>query len=119
ILQSTSVIGAYGLSLLTLLLGASLAVLITGGRCTAWLPAAFAALFVALWGYGALRLANASEATVPDVHLRLVQPDTPQTEKFQQQYLVRNWRRLIDLSNEPTTAPRTHIIWPEAAAPFA
>jgi apolipoprotein N-acyltransferase len=120
VLQSASVIGAYGLSLLTLLLGASFALLAgeTGTRGR-WLPAGLAILFVSLWGAGELRLLSATDATVAKVHLRLVQPDTPQTEKFQNEYLVRNWRRLIDLSNAPAQVAPTHIIWPEAPAPFA
>lgn len=120
ILQSTSVIGAYGLSLLTLLFGASFAVVAPGGRSgrAHFLPAGFALLFLAIWGAGEWRLANAGEATVEGVHLRIVQPDTPQNEKYDQQYVVRNWRRLIDLSNEPSEVAPTHIIWPEAAPPF-
>jgi apolipoprotein N-acyltransferase len=121
VLQSASIIGAYGLSLLTLLFGASLAALIgdARGRRTPWLPAGVTLLFVGLWVAGEVRLLNGTEAAVPNVHLRLVQPDTPQTEKFQPQYVNRNWRRLIDLSNEPAAVAPTHIIWPEAAAPFS
>jgi hypothetical protein len=48
--------------------------------------------------------APTDDATVANVHLRLV-PDTPQTEKFQQN-IVRNWRRLIDLTNEPAAVPQ-------------
>ena len=120
ILQSASVVGAYGLSLLTLLFGASLAAPAKGlhDRAALLLPGAFALVFLALWGAGALRLADATEETVPGVHLRVVQPDTPQSEKYVQEYLVRNWRRLIDLSNSEGAVEPTHIIWPEAAPPF-
>ena len=52
------------------------------------------------------------------MHLRIVQPDTPQTEKYVQRYRLRNWRRLVDLSASPAQVPPTHIIWPEAAPPF-
>jgi apolipoprotein N-acyltransferase len=83
------------------------------------LPASLLLLFLALWGLGEMRLLTATEASVANVHLRIVQPDTPQSEKFQQQFLVRNWRRLIDLSNAPAAVAPTHVIWPEAAAPFS
>ncbi len=50
VLQSTSVLGVYGLSLLTLLFGASLALLVApASAATRLLPAAMAILFVALW----------------------------------------------------------------------
>ena len=119
VLESASVFGAYGLSLLTLLLGASFAVLARGEEARArLLPAAMTLFFVALWVNGEVRLFSASAATVQGVHLRIVQPSTPQSEKYVQQYLVRNWRRLMDLSAAPATVKPTHIIWPEAAPPF-
>ena len=119
VLQSASVFGAYGLSLLTLLLGASFATLARDEKPKArLLPAAMTIFFLALWADGEVRLFTASDATVSGVHLRLVQPDTAQSEKYVPQYLVRNWRRLIDLSAAPAAIKPTHIIWPEAAPPF-
>jgi apolipoprotein N-acyltransferase len=119
ILQSASVFGAYGLSLLTLLLGASFATLARDEEPRArLLPAAMSIFFLALWVNGAVRLGTAADTTVPGVHLRIVQPDTPQSEKYVQQYLIRNWRRLVDLSAAPAPVKPTHIIWPEAAPPF-
>ncbi len=113
LLQSASLVGAYGLSFLTILLGAALA------ECASrrWrLPAAMLILFAALWGFGAWRLATAPMRDVPGVSLRLVQPDIPQTEKYLPDLLLRNWQRLMDLSLRPGRP--THIIWPEAATGF-
>jgi apolipoprotein N-acyltransferase len=59
-----------------------------------------------------------ADAFGPGVQLRIVQPDTPQTEKYVRNLIPRNWRRLVDLSNAPAAIPPTHIIWPEAAPPF-
>ena len=117
LLQSTSVLGVYGLSLLTLLFGASFALLANRGRAW-WLNAAMTLLFVALWAGGEMRLLAATDATVEGVRLRLVQPSTPQPEKYAPENQLRNWRRLIDLSSLPTPEQPTHIIWPEAAPPF-
>jgi apolipoprotein N-acyltransferase len=117
VLQSTSVLGVYGLSLLTLLFGASFALLASRGRAW-WLNAAMTLLFVALWAGGEVRLLGATDATVEGVRLRLVQPSTPQPEKYAPENQLRNWRRLIDLSSLPTAEQPTHIIWPEAAPPF-
>jgi apolipoprotein N-acyltransferase len=119
VLQSVSVIGIYGLSLLTLLLGASFASLASvGGIRAKLLPVAMSAIFVALWAAGEMRLQSAITSTVPGVRLRLVQPSTPQPEKYAPENTVRNWRRLMDLSALPAAQPPTHIIWPEAAPPF-
>ncbi len=117
ILQAASLIGAYGLSFLTILLGASLAELFS----RRWhLPAAMFLLFAALWAYGANRLSTPIE-DVPGVSVRLVQPNIPQAEKYVRDLVPRNWRRLMDLSIQPPAPDQktpTHIVWPEAATGF-
>jgi apolipoprotein N-acyltransferase len=117
VLQTAAVIGAYGLTLLTILLGASLADLCGEARQRR-LPALMAGLFVVLWAGGALRLATAASAYVPGVELRLVQPNVRQQDKYVPEYRARNWRELVALSVRPGSAEPTHIIWPEAAPPF-
>lgn len=113
LMQSASVIGAYGLSFLTILLGASLAEFCTR-RIAA--PLAMMFLFLCLWLYGEARMAATPVQDVPHVMVRLVQPDIPQNQKYLRRLVVRNWRRLIDLSEPPGQV--THIIWPEAAPSF-
>jgi apolipoprotein N-acyltransferase len=112
VMQTASLVGAYGLSFLTLLLGVSLADL-TRRRLA--LPGVLLLLFAGLWGFGAWQLSQPS-ATVPGVTVRLVQPDVPQTE-MHGRFINRNWQRLIRLSKAP--GHPTHIIWPESAAAFA
>ena len=115
VMQSASLFGAYSLSFLTILLGASLAEFCAARRRIA-APALMLALFAGLWVYGALRLAAGPIGTVPHVMMRLVQPDVPQNEKYVRRYVTRNWQRLLDLSRAPGKV--THIVWPEAAPPF-
>jgi apolipoprotein N-acyltransferase len=119
VLQSASLMGAYGLSFLTILLGVSLAEL--GAR--RWrLALAMTGLFAALFGYGVYRIATTTTAMVPGVVVRLVQPDIPQKEKFVRRLMLRNWRRLVELSARPpgkALGRPTHIVWPEAATGFA
>ncbi len=119
VLQSASVIGAYGLSVLTILLGASLArIADRDQRAWNW-PVAMTVLFIALAIGGDIRLALVPQTNVANVHLRLVQPDVPQDRKYVFADRARNWQRLIDLSLEKTEGPPpTHIVWPEAAPPF-
>lgn len=117
VMQSAAAIGAYGLTLLTVLFGASLAE-IASPRRRAWiLPAAMAGLFVALWIGGDVRLAIVHPGTVPGVRLRLVQPDVPQTEKMRFDLAARNWKQLLDLSRTSAKRTPTIIVWPEAAPP--
>ena len=106
--------GAYGLSFLTILLGAALAEPFARRWRT---PALVVLLFAALWSYGVYRLANTPMRDVQGVSLRLVQPDIPQAEKYVRRLMLRNWQRLIDLSAAP--GKPSIIIWPEAATGFA
>jgi apolipoprotein N-acyltransferase len=118
VMQSASVFGAYGLSLLTILFGASLAELCVKPRMRIALPAIMLSLFALFWILGALRLSDTIIADVPGVRLRIVQPDIPETEKFGRTFVDRNWRRLILLSIAKRGPEPTHIIWPESAPPF-
>jgi apolipoprotein N-acyltransferase len=119
ILQAASLMGAYGLSFLTILLGASLAELFSAR----WrMPVAMLLLFAGLWVFGAQRLSTTPVGDVPGVSVRLVQPDIPQAEKYIRALVPRNWRRLMELSIQPPAPDRkapTHIVWPEAATGFA
>ncbi|MBS0469963.1 MAG: apolipoprotein N-acyltransferase [Proteobacteria bacterium] len=114
--QSMAVVGAYGLSFLTVLLGASLAELTTR-RWT--LPAVAAGLFFLIWIGGAVRLASTPTEYVDGVNVRLVQPNIPQDEKPRRDLAQTNWDRLIELSGRTGAGPApTVIVWPEAAPPF-
>jgi apolipoprotein N-acyltransferase len=115
VLQTVALFGAYGLSLLTVLLGASLADLFSRPRRST-APATMTMLFAAFWVYGTICLAITPRSDVPGVRLRLVQPDIPQAEKYKPRFVVRNWQRLVDLSAAP--GDPNVIIWPEAAPPF-
>ncbi len=113
VLQSVALFGSYGLTLLTILLGASLAEFF--GPRTKWIfPAVMCGILALLWLGGEARLATTPTQTVPNVKIRLVQPDVPQAEKYNRQFVFRDWQRLVSLSEEP--GEPTVIVWPEAAA---
>ena len=117
VLQSASLFGVHGLSLLTVLFGASL-VLLPDERRWRIIPIGLGLLFFAFWIGGALRL-NASPTTyVANVRLRVVQPDVAQADKYRRALQLAHWRELIDMSRVEHGPPPTHIIWPEAAPPF-
>lgn len=113
-LQLTHYVNIYGLTLLTLIAATLPAAYRLGYKKPALLAAA---LFAALMGAGALRVANAPPTEFVDgVTLRLVQPNIPQSQKWDASKAAANLRLLIRLSTSNSAA--THIIWPEAAIPF-
>ena len=121
VLQSVSLIGIYGLSLLTVLV-ASLPVGLADPavpRRRAWgALAAGLALFAALGVWGGQRLAGATDAAVPGVRLRLVQPAIDQRLKWAPGERVRNVQQQMELSAAPSAEPITHVIWAETAVPL-
>jgi apolipoprotein N-acyltransferase len=123
VLQTTALWGIHGLSFLTVLVAA--------------LPAAFATPYLGRWrlfnfapllatvalitvmaGFGAVRLAGASNDKVEGVRLRLVQPSIAQSLKWDPSAAESNFRRHLSVSAMNSATPPTAIIWPEAAVPF-
>jgi apolipoprotein N-acyltransferase len=121
VLQAASLVGVYGLSLLTVLVAALPAALLdpavprrsAGGAVTAGLV-----LLAALGVWGQLRLNGASDAMVPGVRLRLVQAAIDQRLKWAPGERQGNVARQIQLALSPADVPVTHVIWPETAVPF-
>ncbi|MEQ8804446.1 MAG: apolipoprotein N-acyltransferase [Rhodospirillales bacterium] len=131
-IQPASVVGVYGLGLFTVWAAAAPAALAGGGR-RPWLAAAFAAAFLlGMWGGGLWRLAGAETAFAPGVHLRLVQPNIAQADKWRPGLRAGHVTHQIELSlnpkglngdpagmqdREPAPEP-THVIWAETAVPY-
>ena len=117
-MQLAAVTGAYGLSILTVLLAASPAVLGDGGQGR-WRPVAAAgALALAIWVGGAIRLDGAATAMVDGVKLRIVQPNIAQQQKWRDETRAANLTKLLKLSRVGRADDTTVVIWPETAAPF-
>lgn len=124
LLQSVSVIGVYGLTLLTLLLACAPAGLIDqrSGDWSRGGIVAFALLLLAFLGMaaaGSWRLGHASDEMVPGVMLRLVQPSIPQVEKWDPEFRLENFLQHRALSVTPGARPVTHVIWPETAVLYS
>ena len=118
-LQTASLFGIYGLSLVTVLVAMLPATLGDFGGWR-WPPllAALALLGTCL-GFGWSRLEAGPPPSVPGVLLRIVQPSIPQTLKNDRAEREANFRRHLALSAAPgeSSEPLTAVIWPEAAAP--
>ena len=84
LMQSASVVGLYGLTLIALALGSAPAVILTGSsRRQRWTaPITALVVLVALAGFGAWRIPNSPTAEVENVSLRIMQPNLPQDAKF-------------------------------------
>jgi apolipoprotein N-acyltransferase len=81
-------------------------------------------LLAAHVGFGAFRLATATDAVLADVRLRIVQPAIEQNEKWQEENEDAIFRRHLELSDAAASPERsgidsvTHLVWPESAFPF-
>ncbi|MGQ0664957.1 MAG: apolipoprotein N-acyltransferase [Pseudomonadota bacterium] len=121
-MQGAAWVGVYGLGLITVAgaaLPASLAA--QGAPALARWTGVFAAAGVLGlgWGAGLMRLSAAGDEGAPEVRLRLVQPNVRQDLKWDPVLREEHFQRALSLSRGPGAESRTHIIWPETAAPFA
>ncbi len=112
--------GIWGLSLLTVVIAAMPATLGEGPRRLGpWSCAGALLLAGALAGGGALRLAGASSAMVPNVLLRLVQPAIPQDQKWVAGQAEQNVALLRELTlRVPGWEKISAAVWPETAVQF-
>ncbi len=110
LLQGAALLGAYGLTLLTLLAAAGLASLRWQGAMGAL------ALVAAGWGWGLFALSQPDPAA-PGVTLRLVQPNAEQRLKWDPDLAATHFDRLLRLSAPGETLPDL-VIWPETALPY-
>ena len=116
--QLAALTGVYGLSLLAVALGAVPAALLEPSSRARWQPlAAGAALLAAVWVGGALRLMDGVAEPTDAVHLRLVQGNIAQQDKWQPEGRARAFERHLALSAAGGDAV-SHVIWPESAAPY-
>jgi len=120
-LQITSVIGALGLSGVTVLALAAPAVLgdPVRPRLKAMVLTGAAIVLLAPAGWGAWRLATVDPGTVPDTRLRLVQPALTQAEKLDPSLREVNLLDHVVMSRRPGFDDLTAVIWPETASAFA
>ena len=132
LMQSASVFGIYGLTLLCVAIFAGPLVLIadatarTQNAASRVLRAVLLAVvpLVALYGLGTWRLADGPAAMLEGVKVRIVQASVPQRDKWRPEKQRQIFEDQLDLSRRDAAgrvddlAGVTHLIWPEAAMPF-
>jgi apolipoprotein N-acyltransferase len=125
--QIASVIGLYGLTIVTVAVGAAPATLVDKGKGARWRFAPLtlaAAVVVGLGAFGMMRLSRMPTTFVPQVKLRIMQPNMPQDDSFRSDRKDEILTRYLALSDRATSpehsgiADVTHLIWPESAFPF-
>jgi apolipoprotein N-acyltransferase len=125
LMQAAAWVGVYGLTLLSLLLGAAPALAATGASRGARLgpPALAAAALLALFAAGSLRVPGAAVPEMAGVRLRIMQPNLPQDAKFHPANRDPILQHYFEVSARPGPDGRrlegvTHLLWPESAFPF-
>lgn len=124
--QIASVVGLYGLTLVSVAIGAAPATLGTAERPWArWrAPVTAVVALVGLVGFGLWRVPAGPAPLVAGVKLRLMQPNLPQDAKFNArngEAILNQYLALSDRATSPATPgvqAVTHLIWPESAFPF-
>jgi len=129
--QLASLVGLYGLTLITVLLFAAPATLIDGKALTwlklSWLksPVGLAIMaFVALLAFGGIRLSAGTTPFVAGVNIRIMQPNLAQDAKFRAENgpeILAHYLSLSDRSTSPQhtgLSDVTLLVWPESAFPF-
>jgi apolipoprotein N-acyltransferase len=121
--QMAAVVGAYGLTWITLAIAAAPAVLAQaqsqrrGWRAKA-LALGLAALALAgLYGFGAWRLDSAARPRPGAPVIRVVQANIDQKNKWKPENLGMVFETYVDLTTRKAAAPPAIVIWPEGALP--
>lgn len=118
--QTASLVGAYGLSWITLALAAAPAVLFDrdAPRARRAAVAGLAAIGLAgLWGFGAWRLAHAAPSPADAPRVRVVQADIDQKDKWKPENLDLIFAAYEGLTRQPAARTPDVVIWPEGALP--
>jgi apolipoprotein N-acyltransferase len=116
--QAAALVGAYGLTWITLAIAAAPAVWREGKSGRIALGAAFAGL-IALYGYGAIVQSRPLE-NGPPVSVRLVQADIQQDAKWDAVRFSQIVQSYVSLTAKPYAGkPADLVIWPEGALPAA
>tara|TARA_E500000331_G_scaffold350655_1_gene395912 strand:+ start:79 stop:1614 length:1536 start_codon:yes stop_codon:yes gene_type:complete len=120
-MQSVAWIGVFALGSLTVFAAGAPAVLIRG-ITSRHICAALSGIILlsGFWVAGGTRLKSGAVENVPNVRLRLVQPNIPQHLKWQPNLRMRHIQKQLKMSQQISSKgqPPTHVIWAETAVPF-
>lgn len=116
VLQSASLFGVYGLTLITVLGASAAALLADGGKQRLVLALVLQTPLLVSYGWGAGRI-SIPTSVVDGVTLRLVQPNIPQADKWRPGLRESHVRDQVAMSTVNADKV-THVLWAETAVPF-
>jgi apolipoprotein N-acyltransferase len=117
--QAAAVVGVYGLSWITVALGAAPAVLFdpVDRRRRALAAAVAVAGLAGLYSFGAGRLAHAAQTAPNSPLVRVVQADIDQKDKWRPENLEVIFDTYLSLTGKAASVTPDVVIWPEGALP--
>lgn len=113
--QISSIVGAYGLSLAVLILACSFYAFVKGFYKSGLLV--FTVLLLVLFSFGFYRL-NQTLYIPSNTKVRLVQPSIPQNLKWDPLYVEQNLETYIEMSRDEGFESVDFVIWGEVATAF-
>ncbi len=116
IAQWASVVGPFGLTFITIF-GGLLLLSFPNRRYMA--PVTTVIFFGVLLAGGAWRTPDQDIKQETNLRVRLVQPNAPQHQKWDPEWMGVFFRRALELTSEPAKQPVDLVIWPETSVPFA
>jgi apolipoprotein N-acyltransferase len=117
--QAAALVGAYGLTWITLALAAGVALLVeaTPRRTRIVAGGVLLAGLVGLYGLGSARLAGARPPEPGAPLVRLVQANIDQKEKWRPENLEGVFQSYLTLTDQPAARRPDIVVWPEGALP--
>lgn len=116
IAQLAAVVGPFGMVFITTF-GGLLMLSFPNKRFAA--PVVTLLFFSILWAGGAWRTPDAQFKQETNIRVRLIQPNAPQHQKWDPEWIGVFFRRALELTSSPMKKPVDLVIWPETAVPFA
>jgi apolipoprotein N-acyltransferase len=116
--QMAALVGAYGLTWITLAISGSLFIAFEGPRGRLMGIGAVVAV-VGLYAFGVARLAGAAPADPRAPWIRIVQADVRQENKYDARLFTSIVTRYVSLTARPAPRLPDIVIWPEGAIPAA
>ncbi|MBE9475716.1 MAG: apolipoprotein N-acyltransferase [Proteobacteria bacterium] len=116
IAQWASVVGPFGLVFMTIF-GGLLMLSFPSKHLAA--PMVTVLFFGVLWTAGVWRIPDAGSVQETSIRVRLIQPNAPQHQKWDPDWMGVFFRRGLELTTAPAKQPVDLVVWPETSVPFA
>ncbi len=118
-MQTASIWGIWGLSLIAILFAALPSAMIENHQFKSYRPLILSGMIIlSLAVFGILRMSNAPTEYADSSRVRIVQGNISQHHKWQDDLLLENLQKYVELTSSAGLEKVTHIVWPESAIPY-